>query len=876
MNKVEAKLNIYFALMACLCGLTFLGTPELAGLPWLAIFFAMFGLVFVDLLKWFALPATMAYISLGAIAFYTINRFLTIGAMAAEPQMIAVAELLVLVQSVLMLQRKNRRIYEQLAVFALLELIVAAIFNNALSYGLLLLPLGMVAVGALSLLHVYTTSEDAFTDSQTQGGTLKVCSAQSRQSFIDVSSPLPRLGMLTIAPSALVVAMVFFYALPRTNKDARAGLGGKAQVGFNSEVRLGQIGQMMLNPEVAARLEIADRKTGLRYDVVGDIYLRGAVLEAYGNSSLSYGTWTTTENDPELMPRQLPSSQLSQRPSERTLNDELTVKVSVSPMRSESLFSLPPYYSDATGPKVAHVKDRWVLARRTRSVSNRESQISYRFATQGFRNGEQLRFIPRFASEEDPEFSVVKPQDLAQMEDQTTGNGIDAFLAKTSEFIRRNSEGATAQSDAVGGSEEQIGDLAALPQDVAASDREWELEREAAILRSQRQKSAASYVQACLTYDDEEVPSAKAISRTIVNAMRANRDSPLQQALEMESFLTSESEYKYSLNLTNDTIPGMDPIEQFLSIDKKGNCQYFAAALVLMLRSQGIPARLVVGFSTDEYNNIGGYYVARQLHAHAWVEALIDAQWLRPKDMVYSSTPASQYWMRLDPTPGGGGSGRSAGGRVSDVLDMAQGIWTSYVVEADGSSRRRELGISGNEMSGSYELFYEWLKLKVSRVRAGELGAGSLADREIFSWPSALLGIVLSLAAFAAYQFGLSHWLGGSAKFDTQVEAPDRPAIAYFAETLALLERLGFHRRAGQTPKELTAQVADGPIPRLASPLGELTRAYYRERFASDAVPASEASDGGNNAAVEQALAELRREVESQGRENLGKGESNG
>lgn len=824
MNKVEAKLNIYFALMACLCGLTFLGTPELAGLPWLAIFFALFGLVFVDLLKWFALPATMAYVSLGAIAFYTINRFLTIGAMAAEPQMIAVAELLVLVQSVLMLQRKNRRIYEQLAVFALLELIVAAIFNNALSYGLLLLPLGMVAVGALSLLHVYTTSEEAFTDSQTQSGTLRVCSAQSRQSFIDVSSPLPRLGLLTIAPSALFVAMVFFYALPRTNKDARAGLGGKAQVGFNSEVRLGQIGQMMLNPEVAARIDIADRKTGLRYDVVGNIYLRGAVLESYGNSTLGYGTWTVMENDPELIPRQLPNSPLSQRASERTLNDELSVKITVSPMRSESLFSLPPYFSDTTGPKVAHVKDRWLLARRTRSVSNRESQISYRFATQGFRNGEQLRFIPRFASEEDPGLSAMVPQGPAEVEGQ----------------------------------------------DVAASDREWELQREAAILRGQRQTSAASYVQACLAYDDEEVPSARALSQSIIDSMRANRDNPLQQALEMEEFLASERGYKYTLNLTNETIPGMDPIEQFLSIDKQGNCQYFAAALVLMLRSQGIPSRLVVGFSTDEYNNIGGYHVARQLHAHAWVEALIDAQWLRPKDMVYSSTPASQYWMRLDPTPGGGGSGRSAGGRVSDVFDMAQGIWTSYVVEADGSSRRRDLGMSGSEMSGSYELFYEWLKLKVSRVRAGELGAGSLADRELFSWPSALLGIVLSLTAVAAYQFGLSRLLGRVAKVDNQSEAPERPAIGYFAETLALLERLGFHRRAGQTPKELTVQageeIKDGMVPRLAGPLTELTDAYYLERFATGATQWAHVSDQQRGVAIEQALAEVRREVEERGR----------
>ena len=264
MRTIEAKLNIYFALMACLCGVTFIGTPELDAVPFIAIFFAMFGLVFVDLLKWISLPPAMAYLALGAIAFYTLSHFVTIGATPAEPQMVVVAELLVYVQSVLMLQRKNRRVYEQLAVFALLELIVSAIFNNALSYGLLLIPLGVVVVGALSLLHVVTTIEEAFASHDLANAALRVNSGESRRSFMIAAAPLPRIGMLTIAPAVLVVALVFFYALPRTNQESRRGLGGKAQVGFNSEVRLGQIGEMMLNSEIAARVQINDRRDGSR------------------------------------------------------------------------------------------------------------------------------------------------------------------------------------------------------------------------------------------------------------------------------------------------------------------------------------------------------------------------------------------------------------------------------------------------------------------------------------------------------------------------------------------------------------------------------------------------------------------------------------
>ena len=40
-----------------------------------------------------------------------------------------------------------------------------------------------------------------------------------------------------------------------------------------------------------------------------------------------------------------------------------------------------------------------------------------------------------------------------------------------------------------------------------------------------------------------------------------------------------------------------------------------------MLRSQGIPARMVVGYKCDEYNPLGNFFQVRQLHAHTWVEA---------------------------------------------------------------------------------------------------------------------------------------------------------------------------------------------------------------------------------------------------------------
>ena len=78
-----------------------------------------------------------------------------------------------------------------------------------------------------------------------------------------------------------------------------------------------------------------------------------------------------------------------------------------------------------------------------------------------------------------------------------------------------------------------------------------------------------------------------------------------------------------------------DPLETFLFERKSGHCEYFASALAIMLRMDGIPARVVNGFLGGEYNETGEYWVIRQSHAHAWVEFLT----------------SQGEWQRLDATP---------------------------------------------------------------------------------------------------------------------------------------------------------------------------------------------------------------------------------
>ncbi len=79
---------------------------------------------------------------------------------------------------------------------------------------------------------------------------------------------------------------------------------------------------------------------------------------------------------------------------------------------------------------------------------------------------------------------------------------------------------------------------------------------------------------------------------------------------------------------------GHDSIDQFLFESKQGYCEHFASATTFLLRSAGIPSRVVAGYQGGEWNPYERYLQVRQYDAHAWVE-----YWL-----------PEQGWQRLDPT----------------------------------------------------------------------------------------------------------------------------------------------------------------------------------------------------------------------------------
>lgn len=156
---------------------------------------------------------------------------------------------------------------------------------------------------------------------------------------------------------------------------------------------------------------------------------------------------------------------------------------------------------------------------------------------------------------------------------------------------------------------------------------------------------------------------------------------PEQRIRRLERHLRSE--YRYSLDPVNN---GRRPIESFLFDTQEGHCEYFASAMVLLLRSQGVAARMVTGYLGSDYNPFEEYFIVRQSNAHAWVEALVPDDFEDEDDVADengASESVSGRWVAFDPTPA---DARPQSGREGIVTLMAQVYdyllfrWDRYVL----------------------------------------------------------------------------------------------------------------------------------------------------------------------------------------------------
>lgn len=278
---------------------------------------------------------------------------------------------------------------------------------------------------------------------------------------------------------------------------------------------------------------------------------------------------------------------------------------------------------------------------------------------------------------------------------------------------------------------------------------------------------------------------------------------------------------------------GEQPLVDFLFNVREGHCEYFATAMAVMLRTQGIATRIVNGFQEGEYNETADVYVVRQREAHSWVE-------------VYF--PGEDVWVPFDPTPSAGQNpgGESIGiyGRVNKYLEALEMIWIQYFVAFDNQEQRSLFTSIRKGVSDYNEKTSNWVgdaQSFISRWWAEVRGDnGMFASVTAVGWAlaAAALSLALIFLFVMLYRKALK-WKVWSRLWD-KLFARRRQSIVEFYERLQhLLASKGFVREDHQTPLEFAYAVG---MPEVVN----ITEKYNRVRFGEKHLSRDESAEVEN------------------------------
>ena len=306
--------------------------------------------------------------------------------------------------------------------------------------------------------------------------------------------------------------------------------------------------------------------------------------------------------------------------------------------------------------------------------------------------------------------------------------------------------------------------------------------------------------------------------RRLAREVMGEEGDPAARIARLEDHLLRE--YTYSLDFLG--AEGDAPLEDFLFVDKSGHCELFASAMVLLLRAEGVPARLSTGFLGAEYNPLEGYFMVRQENAHAWVEAFVPGE----------------GWRVYDPTPPEGRPvvpERNLKQFMSQLYDYLTFRWDRWILTF-GADDQRGLFESLRERLAAL-----WERLRgveeISEESSGERITGSFeaSDERIREDDLWLSRVPLAVTAglFILVIVGLILWRR-------------RRGLDVATTYLVLrrhLERLE-PERADDTlaPFELRDLVAER-YPAALYPAGRLVELYVRERFADQPLTFDERRD---------------------------------
>jgi hypothetical protein len=286
---------------------------------------------------------------------------------------------------------------------------------------------------------------------------------------------------------------------------------------------------------------------------------------------------------------------------------------------------------------------------------------------------------------------------------------------------------------------------------------------------------------------------------------------PFREALRLETYLRMR--YRYSLDLKEGT--GLtDPIATFLFETRSGHCEYFASAMTVMLRCLGIPARLVNGFRSGEYNEIGRDWIVRQYDAHSWVEAYFPPY----------------GWIEFDPTPPDPQRPKPALARLLVNFFDAVGLWWSEEVVNYDLGKQSMLV---REVRSALVSFQQRAFDYVQRLHDTTGDAVQRFQPSRLSLVHLLTGIVLAVALALAWHGRRTLRVRALRSFRRLVSPSDRTFFieSFYAEALEIMRKHGLCRRPDQTPLEFAELLGEHPA---REDFMALTRIYNRIRFGAE------------------------------------------
>jgi len=303
-------------------------------------------------------------------------------------------------------------------------------------------------------------------------------------------------------------------------------------------------------------------------------------------------------------------------------------------------------------------------------------------------------------------------------------------------------------------------------------------------------------------------PRVPELARTLTASAANNYD----RAVALQSYLRNNFQY----TLDPPAIEPEDPVGSFLFRSKSGYCEYFAAAMAVMLRTLNVPARLVNGFQTGTYNRFGKDFVVRARDAHSWVE-------------VYFT---GYGWIPFDPTPAD--PHPVLPGDWDDYVDTAALIWNEWIINYDFSHQvqlAREVEQDSRDFQLAFRRRFE--RFKRQGIRTAFRMEGWLMSHKtlvLLVMLSILAGLILTdkTGALAELRFRLA-W-----RFARRNSAlnPQEATLTY-QRLLKTLQKKGFRKTASQTPREFAFSF-------LSTPWGpgvmEFTKLYNTLRFGQTSV----------------------------------------